>query len=579
MNRSKRGGSQGNGGEKAKRYKTDDESGALSLSEDCPVLVQRINYDDDTPPTISLTPDLGVLLHPLSSDQFLERCLRKKAVHITCEKGAEDKHADARVSGLCKEMCGLDAESILRETSSDNIFLWLRGKADGQKDGSENADLIRSIEIADVDTAIALHKLAGHATYCRAPSKVEQSLVSSLLRATGLGCGQYDPSGESSISMGRGEVETFLSTDGHLTNWHYDFQENFTIQLSGIKRWTLQQGTIQDPVRGCTPHYAAPEAVESQLKAAHLIDQKFRFGYPETGVTARGDVMSIDVKPGDTFYFPAGMWHKVETIEPGVSINVSLMASNYATVTCQALQHFLLKEKGWREPVLNSSTTSAIDHLKSLLKDLPSLIKDLERSGCGAEAIIPPILQYPPRFSLAEDDDWENAEEGGGGSGENHMDAEEDGEAVGNDDESDNDADVEDEQDGVDDDSEGVIDPHEFDNYPSDWKLEVFEPGNFMLQPNPLSTLHRMDEITAFYKKGNQSREENIFVLNVNYAGNEMHQSAVRVVFRDSKANFVQMLLDSVRMAGGNEMVLPITDAEIPHMKFLVYHGYIQIIH
>jgi hypothetical protein len=42
---------------------------------------------------------------------------------------------------------------------------------------------------------------------------------------------------------------------------------------------------------------------------------------------AVGEVESVLLQPGDTFTF-AGMWRKVEVIEPGVSINISLMATN-----------------------------------------------------------------------------------------------------------------------------------------------------------------------------------------------------------------------------------------------------------
>jgi ribosomal protein L16 Arg81 hydroxylase len=61
-------------------------------------------------------------------------------------------------------------------------------------------------------------------------------------------------------------------------------------------------------------------------------------------VTARGEVETVLVKPGDVLYFPAGMWHKVETVEPGVSINVSLMATNYANAISQAIYHYLYRD-------------------------------------------------------------------------------------------------------------------------------------------------------------------------------------------------------------------------------------------
>jgi hypothetical protein len=564
-----------NGGSKVSKKIRDN-----LMDDDEPVFVQPI-LDKDVP-TISLSPDLDELLYPLTGEDFLDNFFRKKAVHVSCTAQHE-----TRVSNLREEMFGLDPEMILRESSSDNIFLWLLGKELIHNDNINENDkrLIRSIEISNVDTAISLHKIAGHATYCRAPSNVEQSLVASLLKATGLGCGQYDPSGESVISMGRGEVETFISTEGHVTNWHYDFQENFTIQLSGIKRWTIQSGTIQDPIRGCTPHYAAPEAVESQLKAAHLFDKKFSFGYPVLGLTATGQKATIDVKPGDVFYFPAGMWHKVETIDPGVSINVSLMASNYASVTCQALEHYLYKDPKWREPVLNNSSNSAVDHLKSLLKDLPSMIQQLENDGTGAQAILPPILTFPPRFQAVvedEDGEWETLKEdderaslkGESTEGEIGKDIDDD---------------------NCDDDTNGttgkmeydetydILDPCEFDSYPDGWTFDMESGPKTKISKNPLAALHRLDEVTFFNGSEDdnahaENNYSNAFVLNINYAGNEMHQSAVRVLFRDNEEGFAQNLYNKERRVGsGSDTFINanVSDSNLPFLKFLIFHGYL----
>ncbi len=558
------------------------------LSDDSPVLIQHIQYGEQSVPNIPLNPDLDTLLYPMKATLFLDKYLRQQAVHITCQNGFEDVHANTRVGLLCQEMCKLNVEDILRETSSDNIFLWLRQRNDettGKKkiDGrtsSPTGDLIRSIEIADVDTAIALHKIAGHATYCRAPPRVEQSLVSNLLRATGLGCGQYDPSGDSTIAMARGEVETFVSTPGHVTNWHFDFQENFTIQLSGIKRWTIQQGTIQDPIRGCTPHYAAPEAVESQLKAAHLFDRKFRFGHPETGVNATGKIVSIDVKPGDVFYFPAGMWHKVETIEPGVSINISLMANNYAMIVGQAIQHFLCRFDQWRQPVLQNTSHDVIRHLNGLLQSLPEQLRGMS----NAEYIIPPILQNAPTFSTAGIDNDKDVNEM---EGENTVDLD----VVQSDaDDDDEDDDSTEEELLVEEEEEEVIDPREYDNYPDGWDVGFKEDTKIVFRRNPLALLHRMDEIKNFYHSGRVATKEDgssdgVFVLNVNYAGNEMHQSAVRVVFCDSERGFVNKLhalLECSDTEGASrdtchrEIRLKVSAVDFDHVKFLIYHGYIS---
>lgn len=568
------------------------------------VVIQRfIQYNDDqTVPSISLTPDLDTLLYPIKGSYFLEHCLRQRAVHITCQPGKEQDHSAARIQQICHEMFDLDPRQILQETSSDNIFLWLHNKnsSSNSRQQKTSQGLIQSVEISDVDTAIALHQTGGHATYCRAPPKVEQNLVSSLLRATGLGCGQYDPSGESLTTLGRGEVETFISTTRHhVTNWHYDFQENFTIQLSGIKRWTLQQGTISDPIRGCTPHYAAPEAVESQLKAAHLHTRSFEFGHPTTNVNATGKVVSVDVKPGDVFYFPAGMWHKVETIEPGVSINVSLMTTNYATVVGQAIQHYLLQFPQWRTPIMNhghsinngtatSTNGNVMQHLNSLLKELPTTLQGFSRG----EFVIPPVLQYPPKFQ-AFDQDFEEEEDseheqntnnkGTSEDDDNNEKEIDDSESDGNQqsDDSDYSTNSQDEMDN-DDIDDNIVNPLEFDNYPIEWNVEIPTKGQLeeLLQRNPIATLHRMDEISGFYNQHTNHDDfaNRTFVLNVNYAGNEMHQSAVRVVFLDSSpSGCVQKIYEFFEKKKQQEKPLNMTREDVPFVKFLIFHGYLTL--
>lgn len=74
----------------------------------------------------------------------------------------------------------------------------------------------------------------------------------------GYGFTGYFPGTTSSKSVGdtTGEIETFVSRDGNYTDWHMDFQENFTIQVKGSKKWRLcvQKG-MESPLVGYTPHF------------------------------------------------------------------------------------------------------------------------------------------------------------------------------------------------------------------------------------------------------------------------------------------------------------------------------------
>ena len=176
--------------------------------------------DDITISNISLEK----VIYPLGRSDFLAKCFRQKAVHVTNNHGNTN-----RISDLIAGMYSLDIPSILRNTSSDNIFVWI-GNTNMEEDSeaktnNKDESTLQSIEIEDPETAYKLFKHGGHAIYCRAPPDVEQPLVASILAGTGLGCGQYDPTGVKATSLGRGEVETFIGTKGHFTNFHTDFQE------------------------------------------------------------------------------------------------------------------------------------------------------------------------------------------------------------------------------------------------------------------------------------------------------------------------------------------------------------------
>jgi hypothetical protein len=548
------------------------------------------------------------MLHPLPETVFLEQFFRKCAVHVPAammipKEGRQDSRynnnndndnnnpdaaaaaaaaaaAKARMQCVQELLCDLDPEQLFRETSSESIFVWLRAPSaataatddkDNDKGDSNSNDtqktLINSIEVQDPDMALALYQ-AGNATYCRAPEAVEQKLVAALLENTGLGCGQYEGNrgtngtngSTGQQAMGRGEVEVFLSAvAGHLTNWHYDFQENFTMQLSGTKRWTMQKGTVQHPVRGCTPHYASPGTVEPQLKAARLADPNFEFGHPETGVNAVGEVESVLLQPGDTFYFPAGMWHKVEVIEPGVSINISLMAANYATVTCQALQHLLLQQDQWREAVVRTPDTGVVDHLKKLLKELPGVIQDFEESG-GAEWILPPVLRHGKvtRDPVDDDDRGEEGDDDADGFTE--------------------DSDEEQEED--------IIDFLKFETPPTGKPLPRILCS---FSKNPLASLISEKSITEFYHGSSPAgnNDDEIFVLNINYAGNESHESAVRVRIKEDKGCLKRVINKFNLCENGNRNATPSTLCDGNDMmsaadwklyECLIHFGYMKLV-
>ena len=77
----------------------------------------------------------------------------------------------------------------------------------------------------------------------------------------------------------RGEVEVFASRAGHTTEWHTDFQHNFTLQLSGRKRWRVGAGAVVEPLRAeiqavqvtQTDGVAGGKQAELRVRADHAV--------------------------------------------------------------------------------------------------------------------------------------------------------------------------------------------------------------------------------------------------------------------------------------------------------------------
>ena len=106
-----------------------------------------------------------------------------------------------------------------------------------------------------------------------------------------------------------GEIETFFSKKGNLTDYHIDFQENFTLQIKGTKIWRFKRSGLQYPVLGYTPHYFQTGNLEEQGKV-HLGYNNIDIHSEYKKLTNKqDDIVEVKVEEGDILYHPAGIWH------------------------------------------------------------------------------------------------------------------------------------------------------------------------------------------------------------------------------------------------------------------------------
>lgn len=269
---------------------------------------------------------LQQLCFPLSPRAFFHRCWQQRALAV--------HGSPARMKAMSRELLyNLSLPKLLQHTSSDEFHVWLTATSSGA---------LESFKTPDVEAALACHR-AGGSLYFRAPPEASELLTTALTQQLGLSFGAF----HADMSP-RSEVETFVSRKGHVTRSHFDFMQNFTLQLQGVKRWKLKPSTVrcwvtlvlyesahrfvhlqvEVPVRGCTPQWGRTSArvrsaAEQQAKChTQHSSVPFEMDLPDD---FWDDAAEVELRPGSVLYVPAGMWHEVECTEDSISINISIM--------------------------------------------------------------------------------------------------------------------------------------------------------------------------------------------------------------------------------------------------------------
>ena len=319
-------------------------------------------------------------------------------------------------------------------------------------------------------------------------------------------------------------------------------------------------------MRGTTPHYrSSPDVIENQIKAARLSNPDYQFGKQDLDSNAFGDEIDVVMDAGDVLYFPAGMWHKVETLEEGVSLNISLMGTTYASIFCRTLEHLLLEKDEWREVICSHHDTGfdTVEKLKALIDNLVPSILETSKNSALAKSILPPVLRHSPAFEFvdkeieadqvsSEDEKFGNDVSTGEENGE--SDKEHDTSVL------------EDNQDNLSthDVDERIVDIEEF-LMPEGFN--TLSPSQKYWRRNPLASLMRMSDVKYLFEG---EVNKSLYILNINFAGNEMHESTVRVVLRDGSGE-----LERLCSLKGKNLDDAIKQLETPTASALVYYGYL----
>lgn len=116
---------------------------------------------------------------------------------------------------------------------------------------------------------------------------------------------------------------------------HFDMHENFTIQLTGGKRWLVgDRPVIAGPVEG------------------HIVGQKIPASMAGLIDTVSDDTPhTFDLSPGTLFYLPRGLVHRTGAGEVSWSINLSYCRTMWLELLQGDIRNRLMQSPQWRGSV------------------------------------------------------------------------------------------------------------------------------------------------------------------------------------------------------------------------------------
>ena len=215
------------------------------------------------------------------------------------------------------------------------------------------------------DPATAIHcYLAGHTLYFNPPEALQRHWIRPLCKDLGLdfglekdlGSGTESSTDESKNDGFGGDIEIFAVRGTHLTDWHFDAQENFTIQLKGTKKWSFAPSGIRSPVTNCVNDGNIARKIYHDQKKVHYGTNANSTIPPGKETLNMNTVRTVTLRPGSVLYIPAGWWHKVvcEEESGSLSMNFSITTLNWIDLFVNVVSQHLYKFPHWRDNIITN---------------------------------------------------------------------------------------------------------------------------------------------------------------------------------------------------------------------------------
>jgi ribosomal protein L16 Arg81 hydroxylase len=157
----------------------------------------------------------------------------------------------------------------------------------------------------------------------------------------------------------------FLTPGSGGASPHFDMHENFTVQLTGAKRWRVGDApVVSGPMEGHIVGRQLPPTVASMVDAV------------------KEEVPHVaDLRPGSLLYIPRGVLHRTEAGEESWSLNLSYCRTMWLELVQGILRRRLTRSAKWRGTLtgvgVNSNPGAQSQNiLPELVAELRELLSD-----------------------------------------------------------------------------------------------------------------------------------------------------------------------------------------------------------
>jgi 50S ribosomal protein L16 3-hydroxylase len=294
---------------------------------------------------------LDDLVAPLSVTNFLGRFWQKRHYHALDATRLTDK--------LRAILGSFEVAHLLTLAKQITAFGYVAGRTDRR----EHVTAAQALDLYDRDYTLYI-SLAG--------SVPLDDFGANLARAAGI----------STVSH---SCSVFASKTSGGLKTHFDQNENFTVQLSGSKVWTLWPNTLVDkPIHS----YRRDEPLVDP-DAGMYIDARARFA-------DLGPGEDVVMAPGAILYHPRGSWHATRAASESISLNICLEPMTWYDVVLGAVSARLTSSAKLRTIVPALETAGDLEELArragGMVEAAQKALAELTPTEAAEACLAPPGL-------------------------------------------------------------------------------------------------------------------------------------------------------------------------------------------